>query len=393
MAPQNDIGTLNRNLVLGEILRQRKISRSAIGARLQLNNASVSRITRDLIDAGLVRESGPAESDGKPGRRFVGLSARGAGGYILGIGLNAFRQSVTLADLENNKIAEWVSPNAPSSDGEAFIRSCIEKAAELVALHVKDRDRLFGVGIAVAADLDKTSGTILRAPTFGWNDMIPVSDIVTEILQTPLVLEVPSLSINVSEGDFGVSKDIGDTATLHCSLGFGMAVRKTDANGMCLDFGRVLTRAVIPDGSNRKLDAVCGGISILNEMIGLERVSKMSDTELGINLVELVQKSPENPVLTSLLTEKGRMTAQFASLTLDLIRPELLLLAGPLTASREYVAGFHTALNEIMGSVGSMPEIKTTDLTPTGASRWLALRAHVAMGNLDLHALKRKDAA
>lgn len=384
---------MNRNLVLSEILRQPAISRSAIGARLRLNNASVSRITRDLIDAGLVRESGPAESDGRPGRRFIGLSARGAGGYIVGIGLNAFRQSVTLADLENTKIAEWVSPDAPGPDGEAFMRLCIDKAAEMVAAHVTERDRFFGIGIAVAADLDKEAGVILEAPTFGWTRPIPIADMIEATLRVPLALEVPSLSINMSEAEFGIGKDVRNVTTLHCSLGFGMGVRNSDANGGQLDFGRVLTRAIAPDGSGRKLDAACGGKSILNAFMNDAQAPNKSDTDLGIALVELVEKSRNNPELAMLFTRKGQMTANFISLTLDLIRPELLLIAGPLAASPEYLEGFRTELNDIIGDTGLVPEIAATSLTPTGASRWLALRAHVAMGNLDLGALKRKDAA
>ena len=38
-------------------------------------------------------------------------------------------------------------------------------------------------------------------------------------------------------------------------------------------------------------------------------------------------------------------------------------------------------------------DIRCTDMTPTGASRWLALRENVAMGNLDLATLKQETAA
>lgn len=393
MTPQIDIGTQNRNLVLAQILRHPAISRSAIGSWLNLNAASVSRITRDLIDAQLVRETGLAEAEGKPGRRFVGLSANGSGGYVIGIGLNAFRQSVTLADLENVKIAEWVSPHAPGTDGNAFMRLCIGKAAGMIGAHVPDRKRLFGVGVAVAADLNAQKDIIVGAPTFGWTEPIPVGELIAETLGTPFAIEVPSLSINMSEADFGIGREVRNVTTLHCSLGFGMGVRKQETNGARVDFGRVLTRAIAPDGSGRKLDALCGGISILNEVMGAEMVAQQSDTELGRALVDLVAQSRDKPDLAALLADKGRIAAHCVSLTLDLIRPELLLLAGPLASSQEFVAGFGDTLAKVIGATGAVPDIATTTLTPTGASRLLALSALVAMGNLDLNALKRKDAA
>lgn len=393
MPPHNDIGTQNRNAVLTQIMQQPTISRSAIGLRLNLNAASVSRITRDLIDAGLVCETGVSNPEDRPGRRFVGLSPRGAGGYIIGIGLNAFRQSVTLANLENTKIAEWVSDAAPKGDGVAFLRVCIEKAADMVTAHVKDRTRLFGIGIAVAADLDKDAGMILRAPTFGWTDPIDVRQIVDETLKIPLALEVPTLAINMAEADFGVGKGIANLATLHCSLGFGIGVRKCEGSGAQINFGRVLNDAMAPDGSGQRLDVTCGGIAILNRVMTAEKVSQKSDSELGDVLVDLIAQSRDNPALAAILAEKAKLTAQYIALTLDIVRPELLLLGGPLAASDDYVAGFTSELHAIFGTDTLIPVISTTPLTPTGASRFLALRAHVLMGNLDLGTLKRSSAA
>lgn len=76
MTPKTDIGAQNRNLVLAQILRQPPISRSAIGQALNLNAASVSRITRELIDARLVRESGLADAQGRPGAQVRGVDAQ-----------------------------------------------------------------------------------------------------------------------------------------------------------------------------------------------------------------------------------------------------------------------------------------------------------------------------
>lgn len=221
---------------------------------------------------------------------------------------------------------------------------------------------------------------------------MPIAELVAEKLGAPLAMEVPSHAINVAEAEYGQGKAYRNVTTLHCSLGFGMGVRKQDPGGARVEFGRVLTRAMVPDGSGGKLDAYCGGISFLNETIGAEQVACQSDIELGRQLVELVERSGNDRSLAELLAGKGRLTAQALSLTLDLIRPEMLILAGPLAGSRDYVRAFEATLAEILGTSGPLPELATSSLTPTGASRLLALSAVVAMGNLDLNALKIKDA-
>ncbi|MFN3210787.1 MAG: ROK family protein [Roseovarius sp.] len=393
MGSPKDIGATNQKLVLGQVMRQPGISRSLIGSRLNLNAASVSRIARSLIDSRLIQEVDAAEKPtGRPGRRFVGLSPRGAGGYVIGMGLNAFRQSVTLADLENNKLAEWVSDEEPGEDGPAFMRTCVAKAAEMVAEHVATPDRLFGVGIAIAAELDAEAGIIKRAPALNWSMPIDVGKMVRETLGVPLALELPALAINMAEADFGCAKDVANVATLHCSLGFGMGVRTTDGTGAQVNFGCVLNKIPAPDGSQRLLSEVCGGLSALGEVLTSSELAQASDSRLGRHLVELVDRSRDDKALAEIFRAKGRMAARYISLTLAVIRPEVLLLAGPLIRSPEYLAGFRTGLEEAVGMTGGPPRIDQTSLTPTGASRLLALREHVLRGNLDLSELKSENA-
>lgn len=392
--PLINVTSGNRNLVLAQVLCQPKIARSEISASLGLNMASVSRISRELIDAGLLRE---AELEGvlkRPGRRSIGLEANGGGGFVVGIGLNAFRQTVTLANLANEKVAEWVSPTSPGSNGEAFLRLCLTKAKEMVEQHVPERHRFFGVGVAVSANLDIQAGLILDAPTFGWTKPILVRDLVAEILDVPLALETPSSAINQSEAEFGIGRGYTQVATLYCSLGFGLGVRKQgDQRHSFVDFGRVLTQSPSPDSEQPTLDLFCGGMSILGAVHGIRTIAGLSETERSHMLSDIIATSDGDPSLQELLAKKGQMTALGLALVFDVLRPDLLLLAGPLALSRHYVDAFSQSLAQCISDTGPMPQTGTSKLTPTGASRWLALRANVAFGDLDLPSLTKRSAA
>lgn len=393
-ASHQDQGSKNRRMVLSEILRHPGISRTEIGKSVGLNAASVSRISRDLIEAGLVKEADSFGDKSRPGRRFVGLAPRGQGGFIVGIGMNAFRQSVTLADLENRKIAEWISPEAPSTDGEAFMRLCLEKADEMVRAHVPNRDRFFGVGIAIAAEIDKANGELLSAPVFGWTTPIRLASMVRDMLNVPLVLDTPSSAINKSEADIGQGLGVSNLITVHCSLGFGIGIRQlNDDNATLQEFGRVLIESKAPDGSGRTLSDVCGGMAILHNLLRPEKIADRTDTELGAMLIDMIRRSKTDAGLRDLLGDIGGLTAQYLSLLFDLCQPECILLAGPLATSPEYIAGFTDALSTSLARPAHIPEIRSSDLTPTGASRWLALRGNVAMADLDLETLKLEDTA
>lgn len=389
-----DPANRNRRLVMAQVLRQPGLSRTDIGKQLGLNAASVSRISRELIEAGLVEETEAFAPEGRPGRRFVGLAPRGEGGFVIGIGLNAFRQSLTLADLRNRKVAEWVNSSNPGSSGPDFLRLCLEKAREMVEAYVSDRKRFFGVGMAIAADLDTVNNEILSAPVFGWAEPIAIGRMVREVLNAPLVLDTPSSAITRSEADFGQGVAVNNLATLHCSLGFGIGVRQHCGNTAALqEYGRVLIHNKVPDGSGRLLSEACGGLSLLSETRASDDLAGLSDIELGGQLTALIERSSNDPDLQARFREKGQLTAQYLNLVFDLCQPECLLLAGPLAASPDYVAGFAETLPTTLAHPNRAPEIRLSDMTPTGASRWIALSGNVAQADLDLEALRQETAS
>jgi len=162
----------SRQTVLDAILRSPGISRTALAASVGLNTATISRISRALIQAGLIVEAENYGPSDRPGRRFVGLNPRSEGGYVIGIAINPFRQTVTLADLNNTKISELDVPEAPAANGTDFLQRCLDKAAQMVGRHVADQRRLFGVGIAVAGEIDSQRGVVQSAPILGWKSSI-----------------------------------------------------------------------------------------------------------------------------------------------------------------------------------------------------------------------------
>lgn len=387
-------GMRNRRLVLVEIMRNPGVARTEIAHTIGLNLASVSRITRDLIGAGLVREAENFGQSDRPGRRFVGLVPRGDGGVVIGIGMNAFRQSITLANLENEKLDEWIADEDPGTDGSAFLCRCFEVAARMVARWGGARNRFFGVGMAVAAELDKAVGTILSAPVFGWRDPVDVRALCHGTLAAPLVLDAPASAINKAEADCGAGREAGDLATLHCSLGFGLGIRATSDDGHRVgEFGRVLTQARASDASGRSLSELCGGVSVLAELFGAARIATLPAREQARMLSEALSRVPSDAALRELLRRTGEMTAHQTALVFDLLRPERILLAGPLARAEPYFAGFRSALHELQSAHDRPPEILHSDMTPTGASRWLALRSNVARERLAAGRPSERDAA
>ena len=391
-APQ-DPKDNNRRRVLEEILRTPGVARTEVANRVGLNIASVSRITRELIEARLISETDAFGPSDKPGRRFVGLVPQGDGGFVIGIGINAFRQSVTLADLSNRKVAEWVSPEAPGPDGASFIHLCLQKAAEMIDAQGIDRRRFFGVGMAVAAEIDASEGMILSAPVLGWTSPIHVAEQVREVLGSSFVLATPPVAINSTEADVGVGQGAEVAATLHCSLGFGLGLRRGSEDGPARDFGRVLTESIVPVDGGIRLSDACGGRAVLLDYYGADRVTQAPDHTLGPMLVDLIGRSKNDEALARNFHDKGLKAARCLSLVLDFCQPERLLLAGPMVASEDFVHGFQSAIGDVLNLPGRSLDIQVSDMTPARACRWLALKGSLPTAIQKLNTLRMEIAA
>ncbi|MFA3918706.1 ROK family transcriptional regulator [Ruegeria hyattellae] len=391
---QEEIGRGNRQRVLGEILGSGTISRTQIADNLALNTASVSRITRDLIEARLVQEVGISQPEGRRGPRTKQLTMDRSGGYVIGVGINAYQQVVTLADLSNNRIASWDAGGKGLSDGDGFLKTCCEKARKLIEKHVPEKERVFGVGLTIAGNLDKARGTVISAPTLGWEKEIKVCEIVREKLGVPVVLETPSAAICQSEVNFGVARNIENVVVIYCSLGFGIGLQ---VNGQPYSgisrVGGVLTEAKTTDGLGCKLPValsdICGGKALLRQLLTPDVFDALSDQEKARKIWDVVSQAEQvDGDFRLALEDFGARAANCFSLSLTVLQPELVLLAGPLAQSPIYLEAFRNQIDNLKSDLQQPIKIKSSEMTHMGAARLLSLSENIANAELDLNFLK-----
>ena len=99
----NYIKTMNRKLVLEDIIRSRSISRVDISKRTGLNKATVSSQVNELIDQSLVIEK-PVENYAQPGRRPIILELDPMSTYSIGIDIDRSHIRIMLINLKGMTI-------------------------------------------------------------------------------------------------------------------------------------------------------------------------------------------------------------------------------------------------------------------------------------------------
>ena len=145
------------------------VSRARVAATTSMTRSTTSRLTDELVAAGILDELQPPEVTG-PGRPATPLVA-GAGLAALGLQVNAGAIAARVVDLRGRIVAQEIVP-------DDFVGSDpVEVLARLAALSrsVIDRiplgARLVGAGVALPGVVSAESGHLLLAPNLGWSDL------------------------------------------------------------------------------------------------------------------------------------------------------------------------------------------------------------------------------
>ena len=156
---------------------------------LDLTGAAVSRITRELIDAGFVEENVLAEKNGTRGRRRSSLKIRPGGAFVLAITITANRKSAALFNAVRENCGQIDLDSNEAVTPEETIDALLAAAEELLQRKSVDTTRLIGVGIGVAmqaADME-VPVSLISSSVLGWRD-VPLRQQVESRLQLPVAI-------------------------------------------------------------------------------------------------------------------------------------------------------------------------------------------------------------
>lgn len=201
------------------VLTHGPLTRQETARRTGLSPAAVTKAVRPLIEAGFLVEDAGAEV-----RPAVGRPAnpvRVDGGRALFVGLKATGDEIigVLTDLCCRiRVARRVplSGRAP--------REVLQVAANLVRELLTEAEgfgvRILGLGIAVAGDVDRATGTVRWSPFLDWHD-VPLAGLAEEVSGLPVTVENDVRALTVAEQWFGDGVGLSDFAVVTVGAGIG----------------------------------------------------------------------------------------------------------------------------------------------------------------------------
>ena len=369
---RNGTGRGNQQAVLREIVLSGPVSRTEIAGRTGLTAGTISRITRPLIDAGLVRELTEERGDEPcgPGRRCVPLDIDPQGGQVLGINIGPTFQTVTLADIKNRIIANVDLQLETIEDPEMVVRRVARESRHLIGTHLDGRSRLLGGLLTIAGRVDPVRGDVLDAPYLGWGSF-PLRARLADLLDLPVKVQSITATVAREEMLFGDTRGRDNVLMLLCGLGIGAAVILDGrlVEGGNLPSGGIGRMEVVgEDGNATTLDQLASGLGILRRLHGETMVPARTPlSRLARALLNAVESDRAgDPDVAALMARSGRDLGRVVVQFGRFIRLEAVRIAGPLSLSPRYVAAVGETVAEGMGP--NPPEIVSSTATDTVGS-------------------------
>ncbi|MFJ9812547.1 ROK family protein [Streptomyces sp. NPDC101158] len=320
----------NLSLVLRTVHEAGETTRAAVAARVGLTRAAVSSLVEELLERGLLVESGKTFS-GSAGRPGTVLKPATTGPAGLGVELNVDYVSVCVADLTGaDRVRRTVPVENRALAPVEVLRRAAGIAAEVLA-EAADQD-LRPTGVRLALPGLVAGGTVQQAPNLGWN-RVDADALFARALHAARPSGATALPV-ASDNEANVAAlaelwfgDLGGVRSfVHVTgeIGVGGAIvldgeLLRGAHGFAGEIGHL---TVTPDGPRCR----CGSNGCLERYAGQSALLRAA----GVRDVDTLERRAQDgePRALAALDEAGRMLGVAVSGAVNLLDPQAVVLGG-----------------------------------------------------------------
>ena len=369
---------VNAVLLMQALRRHPGSSQRELAVLTGLDKATVSAVTSQLVDVGLVARSSAPPAARRLGRPAVALTIPRSAGIVMGVRLEPDRIEVVAADL-GGQIVDRESRSGSEEPRMALqtLAAAITKLSQrLGAIPI----RVMGIGVPALID---RGGQLIFGPNLGWRD-VPLAELAAELLPISFVIENDTNAAAIAEREFGRCSGVEDFIYLTGHSGVGGAIFAAGrlyrgADGLAGEFGHI---RIVPGGRV----CACGGRGCLEAYASVPGLLASLE-ERGVLIASIAEVAMRaeagDAVVLAVLTETGDLIGRALAGSINALNPSHLVLGGNLAVVAPWML---TALRNALARA-AMSELAARlniELSPLGADA-------VQMGGVAL-ALQKVDA-
>lgn len=271
----------NRNRVFRYICKHGTVSNPDIAYETKMSLPTVTQITKELIEKGLIEENGELQSTG--GRRAKALSVAANARQAAGLDITRNHISFVLTNLTGD-ILKYERIHQPFSQSEEYYRRISEKLEAFLDESGADRERLLGLGISFPGIVDLDREMITYSHILGVENLPFAS--VSRFFPYPCWFLNDANAGAYAEGILSEESERFFYLSLSNTVGGAVFSSRELVQGKNFRCGEVGHMTIVPDGES----CYCGKRGCLDAYCSAKRLSDLTDGKLENFFGKLDQK-------------------------------------------------------------------------------------------------------
>lgn len=328
---------LNGAAVYRLIDQQGPISRIQIAELSHLAPASVTKITRQLLERGLIKEVEQQASTG--GRRAISIISENRQFNTVAVRLGRYDATITLYDMSGKSLGEEHYP-LPERTQETLEHALFNAIEQFIGSYQRKLRELIAIAVVLPGLVDPASGVVRYMPHIQVKNWALVEHLQQRFSITSFIgHDIRSLAL--AEHYFGVTRDCKDSilVRLHRGTGAGIIVNGQVFLGNNGNLGEIGHIQIDPLGER----CHCGNFGCLETVAGNTAIeqrvqhllmqgypSKLTHEECHITAI--CKAANRGDLLASEVIEQvGRYLGKAIAIAINMFNPQKVVIAGEIT--------------------------------------------------------------
>lgn len=325
----------NISAVFKSIVHSNGISRIQIARQCNLAAGSVTRITRQLLGSGLIKEIEQQESE--RGRKATSLTACKSKIQIIAVRSGRAHIHIGLCDLSGALLTRSSLPFIAQNQQELG-ELIIKYLQNFIDEHQPQIDTLAGIGITTPGLVNAREGIIHYLPHLPVKDF-PLGELVSGALNTPCYVANSTASSSLAEYHFGHSQGYRNNLLIrvHNGVSAGMILDGQLYEGNHLSIGEMGHFQINAFGEQ----CYCGNYGCLETEVANALIEKRCHQLIksghqsiipdGAGIEQICEAANKDDALAKqVLTKSAGHLGKVIAYAVNLLRPECIVLSGEI---------------------------------------------------------------
>ncbi|MBU2704813.1 ROK family protein [Zooshikella marina] len=328
------------------------ISRTRLVEVTSLAAASVTKITRQLINAGLVQEVSQEESTG--GRRPTLLATNKERFYIISTKLGRGFLEVTLNRL-NKEVVDHRKLTLKYQNPEAVLQETCEVIHDILRSNSQvNQQRILGIGLAMPGLIDPTKGVVIENPHYQFKHF-PIVEFFEREFNITTFVDNDIRSLALAENYFGASQGIKDSVLISVRHGIGAGIMINGqlfygCNQNAGEVGHIFIEEFGPKcncGNYGCLETVASNPSIIRQAKELlahghpSQLTSLPSYQLNgpeVTIKDICQAALNGDELCQAVIKRvGNYLGLAIATVINLFNPQMIIIAGDIVKAQHFL--------------------------------------------------------